>query len=445
MDAMLNKLIASLTDEERAALTLLVRNSASQTHKLIRAFLEKPDLSQQHLSANYGINNATYFKNLSLAREEIYEVIKMHMRNAYDDMILANLLYRRGLEVYASKLRLKLEEEYERYGWWNVLQELYTMEMMVAYSKCDIKRLEVMKGKIFKNQERLDKFIRIDKELIVQLAKIEQGDLKEKEFPQFHKKLDFLRNEAHNLGHPIPVFNALHTSYIFYTQYQVDVARAGEIIRETAKFLKKYDESIIPYTKAVAWLNGASFAIDFAISQPPVTYLKQLEKVLGTQGILYDAQAVLAFCYYSFLQKNKQGFEKYFTRFLNLPTDKSFQYKIAYLNCLKAYLNNDVRVFNNHRNEFYTGAKNRDYNDYDLIIRYLEMLLLLRLNDKNLVADKLEATIKFIRRNFTGSRIKLEKSHWNMISAAVHARASKNDGPHVYRLSKFIADELKSI
>lgn len=442
---MIDKLIASLTQEERATLIARCLKNDSQVHKLLNALLENPSTGKEELQIRYGIKSNTYFKSLNLAKEEIFEVIKLHMRNAYDDMLLANVLYRRGQEVLASKLRLKLVAEYERYGWWSVLQEIYSMEMMVAYSRCDIKELEKQKNKILKNQERINTYARIDKELIVQMAIIEKGDLNQKEFARFDKKLTALMGEALQLGHHIPIFNARHTSYVFYTKYLLDSDKAGKIIRDTPKFLKKFDKQIIPFTRAVAWLNSVSFMVDFTSRQSPEPYFQHIEKAIGNHGLLYDAQAVLIFCFYYFLQKNTTEFDRSLNRFMDLPTDKSFHYKITFLHCLQSYLRNDAKEFNKHKNLFCTDVKSRAYKDYDLIIRYLEIILQLRLNENNLAADKLEAAIKFTRRNFTESRIKLEKWHWQMFSAAISGKPCNTKSSQVYSLTAFMFNELKPI
>jgi len=442
---MLDKLIATLTPDERASLKERCKKNDSQLHKLINAMLINPALSSDDLKKSYGISSKTYFKNLNLAKEEVFEVIKLHMHNAYDEVLLPNVLYRRGLEVYASKLRLKHAAEYDRYGWWNVLQETYSMEMMVAYSKCDIATLEKIKAKILKNQERVNRYVVLDKELIVQMAIIEKGDLKEKAFPAFEKKLKGLMKEAVKLGHHIPVFNAVHTSYVFYSKYLLDIDKAGSIIADIPGYLKKHGDSIIPYTRSVSWLNMVNFMTDFATSQLPEPYFREVEKAIGKHGLLFDTQAVLNFCYYYFLQKNTVQFEKYFNRFQKLPTDKSFHYKITFLNCLKAYLNKDSKTFSAQRNLFYSDSKNREYNDYDLIIRYLEILLLLRSRDIELADHKLMAAIKFGRRNFTASRIKLEKEHWHMLGAAIQGKEANAKSKSVFRVTEFMVNQLKEI
>ena len=135
---MIGDLIKKLTEDERQTLQQRIAASNAMIYQFIDAFLRDPDISKEAIEKKFKINGNTYFKNLTLAKDEIYEVIKVHIKNAYDDLLLTNVLYRRGLETYASKLRLKLEDEYEKQGWWNVLNEVYNVDMMVHYSKCDI-------------------------------------------------------------------------------------------------------------------------------------------------------------------------------------------------------------------------------------------------------------------------------------------------------------------
>ena len=130
---------------------------------------------------------------------------------------------------------------------------------------------------------------------------------------------------------------------------------------------------------------------------------------------------------------------------MKLPTDKTFHYKIAFLHCLQAYLKNDIAAFNKHRNNFYADSKSRAYNDYDLTVRYLEIILLLRLGESPLADHKLLAAIKFVRRNFTASRIKLEREHWRMFNAAIHGKPGESKQQPVFRLTAFISAELSDL
>src|SRR4051812_3976176 len=99
---MIQELILTLTSQEKDTLRQKLGSSDSSLYKFINAVLDNPQLTAVQLQKQFKINENTYFKNLSLAKDEIYDVIKHHMRNSYDDMLLTNVLYRRGLDVQAN-------------------------------------------------------------------------------------------------------------------------------------------------------------------------------------------------------------------------------------------------------------------------------------------------------------------------------------------------------
>ena len=278
---MIHELIQTMTNEEKESLHLKTSNSKSNLHKFIKAVLDDPSVSKEELQRKFQINENTYFKNLSLAKDEIYEVIKAQMKNAYDDLMLTNVLYRRGLDVQASKLRLKLENEYGAKGWWGVLNELHGLDMMVAYTKCDVPRMKQIRDKTISNIDRLHSFVKVDREVIVQMAMIEKGDLKEKEYAAYGANMLDLLEKAKKTDHPIPIFNTLHSLFILYTKYEIDLKKAQTIIDDIQQLVLKYGERMIPYTVNAAWLNTMNFHVIFATSEKASDYLPAVEKALG--------------------------------------------------------------------------------------------------------------------------------------------------------------------
>ncbi|MDB5284979.1 MAG: hypothetical protein JWO06_4054 [Bacteroidota bacterium] len=441
---MINELIEALTEQERSTLIERINNAPGQLYKFIGLLMQNPDWSQKQVEKHFGINSNTYFKNVSLAKDEIYEVIKMHIRNSYDDLILSNVLYRRGLQVHCNKLRLRLEDEYISNGWWNVLQELYNMQMMVAYTRCDVKWLEELKQKCFDNSDRLHRFTRVDREVIVQMALIEKGDMKEKHFAAYAKNLESILKEAEAVDHPIPVFNALHCFFVLYTQYEVNINKAQTVVEKMDNFLNRYDEQgVLVYARNVALLNLMGFHIDFASGQSAESHFKKVKNSLGKHGMLFDSQVWLNFCVYHFFEKNVKDFDFGYKRFAALPLDTGLQYQADYIACLCAYLHNKRTDFYTHLNNFYRVERTRAHLNYDLSLRYLEIMLLLKEDNLGLASDKLEAAVKFTRRNFTSFRIELEKKHWDLLKAAIKKARPDKIETIVYRFTEFIGTELK--
>jgi hypothetical protein len=68
---------------------------------------------------------------------------------------------------------------------------------------------------------------------------------------------------------------------------------------------------------------------------------------------------------------------------------------------------------------------------------------LVREENYSLASGKLEATIKFIRRNFTSHRVEIEKKNWDMLRSAIQGKTVKAPTAVVYRLTEFLYDELK--
>ena len=440
---MINELIEALKPEERATLNIRIAENQNQLYRFIDALLQHPNWEQEQIQKHFGINANTYFKNLSLAKDEIYDVIKLHMRNAYDDLLLSNVLYRRGLDVQANKLRRRLEDEYTRHGWWNVLQELYQFEMMVAYTKCDVKWLQKLKQQCFDNMDRLHRFNRVDREVIVHMAIIEKGDMNEKDYAPYAANMNRMLKEAEAVDHPIPVFNALHCFFVLYTQYEVDIDKAKGIVKKMESFLDKYEtEGLIVYARNVALLNTMGFHIDFATGENPDVNFKKVKSALGKHGMLFDSQVWLDFCVYHFFEKNIHEFDASHKQFSSLPLDSSLQYQADYLGCLSAYLHNNRASFYTSLHKFYNVERSRAHLNYDLYVRYLEILVLLKEENFALASDKLEATVKFTRRNFTSYRIEIEKQHWTLLKAVMKTERIKKQRKKVYRLTDFIIAEL---
>jgi hypothetical protein len=442
---MIGDLIKKLTEDERQTLRQRIAASNAMIYQFIDSFLQDPDISKEAIEKKFKINSNTYFKNLTLAKDEIYEVIKVHLKNAYDDLLLTNVLYRRGLETYASKLRLKLEDEYEKQGWWNVLNEVHTLDLMVQYSKCDIAGIRKTIDKINHNSDRLAAYTRVDKEIILQMVIIEKGVLKESEYTAYEEGLAQLLADALKVNHHIPIFNAMHCYFMLYTKYMVNKEKAEKTVAEIGSFLDRYRDHLIPFTKNVATLNLMGFYAAFELDTDPEVYFRDVESAIGSHGLLYDSQAMMNYCSYYFLRRDITQFDRYYQQFLKLDMDRSFAYKIAYVKALRAYLMNDSRDFYLHQNEFYQMDDSREYDEYNLTLRYLEKMLLIKEGNYSLAQDKMDATVKFIRRNMSKARAELEKVNLDIIRSRIKKTAIKPITDPVYRLTTLMHEEAKAM
>ncbi|MFN8309796.1 MAG: hypothetical protein U0T73_07525 [Chitinophagales bacterium] len=442
---MITDIVLSLTTAEQQTLRQRAAEDPSQLRQFVLAMLNDPHITKEALEKQFGINENTYFKNLSLAKNEIYEVIKKHMATAYDELMLPNTLYKRGLEVHASKLRLKLEEEYEAQGWWLPLHELYGHELTVAYAKCDLPWMKKVKDKTLKNIQRLNQYLVLDKELAYQMAELELGKLKDTAVPGVEKKIGAYLKDAEKLAHPVLWFNALYCKLLLYTTIDLNLAKAQQSVDEISAFLKKQKGKLFPYVERVALLNLLNFYTNFDTEKKADSFIKEVQSGVGKHGMLYDAQVRLNLCSYYFLQRDVPAFEKYLSDFLQHPRDRSFAYQNAYVNALHAYLKNDSRAFYQYQNEFYSEDNSREYTGYNLQLRYLEITLLLKEKDLALASDKLQALDKFLRRNFSKQQVAAEKVHLQLLRAGIQQSPLPKLKEKLFRLTVFLDEEMRLI
>ena len=317
--------------------------------------------------------------------------------------------------------------------------------MLVAYSKCDIDAITKTKDRTLANLDRLIEYARVDKELILQMAIIEMGALKEEELKAYEKQIGKLFAQAVKVGHHIPIFNALHCYFMLYTKHMIDKDKAEKTVDDIGHFLEQYKENLIPFTQNVATLNRMGFYAAFDLDTDPAVFFRDVERAIGSHGLLYDAQAMMNFCSYHFLLKDKEQFEEYFEKLMQLHMDRSFGYQLAYIKALRAYLQDDSRAFYLHQNEFYQMDDSREYDEYNLILRYLEKMLLLKEGNYSLAQDKMDATVKFIRRNMSKSRIELEKTNLDIIRSRIKKTALKPLSEPVYRLTTLLHQDAAKL
>ena len=109
---MLKELIEILSETEMALLLTTISASVALPNKILELLLKDSNLTQEQIEKKLLINANSYFKNVTLAKEIIYEVIKKQNATPYDDIFLVRTLIFRGLHTQANKLILKLEGNY---------------------------------------------------------------------------------------------------------------------------------------------------------------------------------------------------------------------------------------------------------------------------------------------------------------------------------------------
>ncbi|MFN8277265.1 MAG: hypothetical protein U0T84_07270 [Chitinophagales bacterium] len=439
---MLADLIQILTDKERQWLEQRIAENGSQLHQFIGAVLRQPDITKQALEKKFGINENTYFKNVSLARNEIYEAIRLNTITAYNELMLPSVLYKRGLEAESNKLRLKLQQEYDRQGWWTALNELYGYEMAVAYAKCDLKWMREVKEKVAALAPKMADYVVLDKELAIMMVQLEMGQAKDAQLPAIEQEIKRLSVRAAKLAHPVLLFNAHYCELQWFTNLALHPARAAKAAAAIEIFLEQHDASLFPLVRRVALLNLLSYHTQFESGEKPALVLEAVQEGLGKHNLLYDTQVYVNLCSFYLLLGKRTLFEKYKNALLKSTTDRSFGYQLAYVQALHAFQQGDAKQFYQFQNAFYAQGDSREYNNYNLMLRYFELVLLIRERGFDLALDKLEALTKFLKRNFSKARAEAEKIHLQLLRAAIQEQRLPQPKATVFRHTLFLWQAL---
>lgn len=439
---MITDILDVLTHDELAQLDVLLKKNDSQPYQLI-AYSRKGNSDKAWLIKKMTISESSYFKNLTLARDILYGLIKNTQSVQFADIMLVRRLYLRGLYQRSLELYHKLEKEYEVEQLWNALDILHHEAVRIYYTRCDIKMLRQINRKVEANIDRYAVYTKLDKELLLEMALLEKGEMTHKETSGFETRVAKLLPRALKLNHHVLIFNALRCNLEVYTRLNISVDKAQKTVADMVKLTTNKAYQLNPHTRKILFLNAVSFYSMFTTPVSPEKYVGEVFPLTGKFGQL-DMHLLFAMvCYYG-MQGDTAKFEEYYTQLQQYPLDSDAGYMKQTAACFKHYLHNDFKAFTNSRNSFYQAYDNRAYLDYDLMIRFLELLYMLR--DKNFAiwGDKVSALEKFTRRNFTAQRFEIEKGLIRALRQAAQGKVPQQPKP-VYRFHQWAYGQLSSL
>jgi hypothetical protein len=437
---MITDILHVLTDKEKKELAIQLKDQRTQPFQLIQFALQgKTD--KDWVIKKMAISESSYFKNVTLARDVLYALIKSTKANQYDEIILIRRLYLRGLEQRALEVYHKLEKEYEAEQLWGPLDILHHEAVRIYYTKCNFKKLKAVNEKAARNIDRYAVYAKLDKQLLLEMTLLEKSEMSPRESALFETRIATLLKQARGLGHHVLIFNALRCSLELYSRFNISIKKAELVVAEMDKLANGPSAKMNAYTRMILFLNAVSFNTTFAVKTLPEKYLKDLFPLSGAYSQI-DMQIIFNYLYYYFVTGNSAKFEIYYKQLLAYHAEVDMEYLKHTANCLRNYLQDDFAAFARCRNEFYNSYNNRAYLEYDLMIRYLELLVMLKERDLSVWEDRIEALGKFVRRNFTASRFEVEKVLIKALKNKSAGRPVKVTA-NLYRFHQWIETQLQ--
>lgn len=440
---MIKELIDTLTENEIEILKNNIINSKNLPNKILDLFLLSSKTSQSEIEQHLNINSNSYFKNITLAKDIIYDVIKKQSTTTYDDIFLVRTLIFRGLHKQANKLIIRLEEKYLFEKWYGLLDVLYHESFRMAYNSCDVKELEKLNKKVKANLEKYHQYTLLDKQLLLDMARCEKRDVKPKEIVLYLKHLEKLYSDCCAFEHHVLVFNALHCLYEIHVNYTSDYKKVFEIVALLKSVVEinknKMNERIYANMLTHIVFPYCIYEID----EKPEFYFEYLFssfKSINHHFII--SEVLLHFVIYYFTQKRYSQLNEVYVCLKEYTLERSNQYKECFTACLVAYSEKDDKLFHLHKTRFYQTEESRDTLQCDLMLRYLEILVLIKDKELNTASDKIDATEKFLKRNFSNARATEDKCLFNSFRKKIRNKKIDKFRSQAFRFNNYLLSEL---
>lgn len=440
---MLRELIEILSETEMTLLLTTVSESATLPNKMLGLLLKDISLTQEQIEKKLKITTNSYFKNVTLAKEIIYDVIKKENTTTFDDIFLVRSLIFRGLHVQANKLILKLEEKYLHEKWYGLLDVLYHESFRMAYNSCDVKELEKLNKKVKSNLDKYHQYTLLDKQLLLDMARCEKRDIKPNEIQPYLKHLEKLYNDCHKFQHHVLEFNALHCLYEVHVNYTNNYKKAFDIIAKMKVLVDTNKDKMNERIYANMLTHIAFPYCIYEIDEKPENYFDYLFssfKSINHHFII--SEVLLHFVIYYFTNKNYDKLNEMYEYMKEYTQERSNQYKESFTACLISYSQMDYRAFHRHKTRFYKSDESRDSLQCDLMLRYLEILVLIKDKESETALDKTEATEKFLKRNFSVARTEEDKCLFNAFRKKIKNKNKEKVSTQAFRFNNYLLKEL---
>jgi hypothetical protein len=245
-------------------------------------------------------------------------------------------------------------------------------------------------------------------------------------------------------NHHVLRFNALHCLYTFYTRHSIQADMVAKIIRDISQLLSEEAERLDNATSVIGAYHIASYRITYETKDSPEEYKAMLMENLHRFGSLFTSEILFSYVLYYLMTDNSKAIFGMVEQLNKQQLEKSFDYVVHAGNALAAFAANDSKAFKKHQDLFYSSIVSRSFPEYELMLRYLEMIFLHREEEVSTLQDRIEAAAKFVQRNFSSSRYAWEKEIFTAFRKLVKGAKLSKEPSFPFRFSNFILQELQA-
>lgn len=377
-------------------------HSGNALGRLLQTCLDDPGLRGAALQERLKLTPGMLNKLESQALDIVYEAIKQEQPNSYDDIILVRQLLYRGLVKQARRLAVQLEKIYLGAPRYAALDALYHEAIRVAYHAGDEAWLRELAQKATGNAHAHAVYNRLDKQLILNMLRVERKQVPKAEEQAFLEEMLRLEAEVERLPHPVLKVNTLYILHLFYINTYDLMAAAGAVSRLEA-YIRMSDKLLEDkYVHIIALSIVFYFYCRFDTGEEPgEERRKNIESLIGYGGALELMEYYFNLFQYYFFTGKEEAAKDTFHKMQEMHTHTRFSILVTVASACLHFEEGDLKAFRKDMSGFYE-QNYMEFREAEIHLRFMEVLLLHE-GDASGTESRLESLRKFIERSAAGA------------------------------------------
>jgi hypothetical protein len=450
---MMNKirmLLSLFSKEQLRQLSNECKKQENLVSRFVLILIRNEKDSEKEIQQQLKISTNTFNKINSQVKDFLFDALGKNVETSFDGIYVIQKIIFSGEIDFARKLVNEKEKEFEQKQLWMHLEVLYVEASRIFYNTGSLSESLKLAEKRNKNSKRLAAYINLNSGIINEMIRLEGFKNRKPDTRVYQKKLIAIKKEAYKLGHHVLIHNALHLNYLFISRYFQNAGAVHEIILEMQGNKRKFEFAMHPFSKAIINNTHLNFLTIYNGFGNPEQFAGKWKKGIYAAGKVAGANMCYAILEFYLYEKNIPKVMEWMKELEKIEDNSKFrQYKHIIL-AIKAFIENDDRLFKKHFSEFYNDRSHLDFPDMEVNLRIIELLILSQGRDDYLVESKISALRKYMSRNINKDRYHEEKKLLLLIEKSASGKTASIVTElnlllrSRYRNIVFLAEKMKS-
>lgn len=400
----LTDIIGALTEDEKAYALAKARHKTSLPHRLLAGLLAAKDIhTVKHIQSALKVSKPTLAKLGTQAKDILIDLVSCCQQTDFDGIAFIRQMLFRGKTELALKLAGDAEKQYEEKQLWQHLELLY----IEAYRYCQItgnqKLLESYIARRSRNAARLDKYITLSGLLIRELVRLEGFKLKPT-VRDYFSQLKKLEKQAVQLGHYTLIANVYTLQYLYLMRFTTGKAAVAEVVSHIEKLYRQKSRYVQDNTRLIAVNSHLNFLSQYITKEDPNAAARRILPDMEKMGTFVASNLCYAMCEYNLHVFNFKLLDKWLQKLEQYKDEGKFRLFVHAVNAARHFAKQQFGLFKKDLDVFFADAANHNFPDTEVQLRLLELILLRKQGDGELLGYKTEALRQFMTRHVSKER-----------------------------------------